>query len=156
MANALTPSPSPRGRGESAAFAEVVHDGAKEANPHGVGQERNGLLGANQQFGIQRVKGVDFYPQRAARRAQALTKVRRLDRVRHEDDDRRKRLLRQQLSNALDEALGLAVPSGGEEEAGHKESGLPVFHLQARHTPKFGRVVRNQRDVICQRDGSNQ
>src|SRR5574341_1173321 len=65
---------------------------------------------------------MDLHPQRAAPRAQSLTKARRLNRIRHNDDDRRKRLLRQQPSNALDELLGLAVSSRGEEESSHSKS----------------------------------
>jgi hypothetical protein len=65
--NTLTPSPSPVRRGESAAFAQVIHNGTQQANPHGIKQEREGLSRASEKFGVERVKGVNFHPKRAAR-----------------------------------------------------------------------------------------
>ncbi len=32
--------------------AQVIHEGTKQANPHRVGQERNGAAGAGQDFGV--------------------------------------------------------------------------------------------------------
>ena len=102
-----------------AALAETVHDEAQEADTDGVEQEREGLSRAGQQFGVQRVKGVDFHPQRATRSGEAFAKVICLNGIGNDGDDGRKRLLRQHLPHALDDALGLAVACGGEEEASH-------------------------------------
>ncbi len=103
-----------------AAFAEIVHDGAEQANPHGIEQERDRLSRASQQFGVERVKGVDLHAQRATRCRQSFAKIICLNRIGNDNDNRRQRLVRQHLPHALDDALGFAVSRGGEDELGHK------------------------------------
>jgi hypothetical protein len=113
-----------------AAFAQIVHDVAQEANPHGVEQERDGLSRAGQQFGVERVKGVNVHAQRAARSAKPLAKTSDLNRIRHDDDDGRKRLARKGGADLLNDKLSLAVSSRGKEEAGHFNTSASLAGFQ--------------------------
>ena len=101
-------------------FAQIIHDGAKKADAHGVGQQGHGLPGPGQQFGIECAECVDFNAQRSPGGNQPLAEPGGLDGIGNDDKHRRKRLITENLPNALDHVLSFAIPRRGEQQArGH-------------------------------------
>ena len=105
---------------DDALLAQRIHDRVEQAQAHGIRQQRHGLAGATEQFGIQGIEGMHFHTQRAARSGQALAKPGGLDRVRDNDQNLRQRFGLQRLAQVLEDDFGFAMPGRGKQQARRK------------------------------------